>query len=206
MTKFSFNRILIVGSALAMAASLSACATAPGPFNGLGKDPMSMIKIFSSTGKISAEQYLLVQAVASQCKVQIDLQASSPLESIGSSGGAYAAAYAAGGASQSLFYAGVAPGAPAAVGAITGGLGGGVNGALNSSYDRDSSTGDCGEKTLRDWEANVAPDAIKAAYPNMAKTLEGIHASPSYVRSQNGMNAPAKGLVADWKGPVAGSH
>ena len=81
------------------------------------------------------------------------------------------------------------------------GAGGAVNGAITASYANVYAVGQLTEMALRDNER----DAKRFLDENGASVLRGIHAVAALIRSKNGHNSPAKGLVPDWHGEVAGS-
>ena len=190
--------------AAALALLLSACASVPGPLNGLGRDPLTKIVLTHSSGRMTTQQYLIAQAAAELNNQQIEFQLSDPLESVGVSGGAYGVGYAIAGALGIQGFRGVDAGAYALQSGTIGLAGGAVNGLHSNSYASVSVTGSSTEATLRDWEKGAAiPPALTTRFPNLRDLVLGLHAWPAYVRSRNRTNSPAEGLVPDWSGQPA---
>ena len=190
----------------------SGCSTMPGVFNGLGEDPMPMIKIVKSdfdprTGEnpITAAQYAAVQDLAEALKMQIDWQTSTTAEAMISNGVPFGMAGAGGGASTGLLYPGAAALAGPAAG-VTGlvyGFGGAVNGAITHSYSNVYAIGDMLEKAMRDWERKRGK---KYRAKDSSSLFKNLHAVGSFTRSRNSKDSPAPGLakkMPDWHGPVS---
>lgn len=195
---------------------LSGCMPGVGVFNGLGDDPMPMIKIVKSdwdprTGEnpIAYSQYLAVQDLATAQKIQIDWQTSSTFEAGASEFLPYGMAGAAGGAFTGLLYpfAGALTGPAAGVTGLVYGFGGFVNGAVTHSYSNVYAVGDTLEKAMRDHER----DGKKYLDQNGKSLFRNLHAVASFTRSRNAFNSPAPGLNArmprpQWSGPPAGGY
>lgn len=200
---------------LLMAAALGGCMPGVGVFNGLGDDPMPMIKVVKSdwdprTGEnpIAYSQYLAVQDLAAALKIQIDWQTSSTAEAMASEFLPYGMAGAAGGAFTGLLYpyAAALAGPAAGVTGLVYGFGGAVNGAVTHSYSGVYAVGDMLEKAMRDYER----DGKKYRDADGKSLFRNLHAVASFTRSRNSMNSPAPGLMRSmqqrpqWSGPPAG--
>jgi hypothetical protein len=183
-----------------------------GVFNGLGDDPMAMIKVVKSdydprTGEnpILYSQYLAVQDLAAALKIQIDWQTSSTAEAMVSEFLPYGMAGAGGGAFTGLLYpgAGMLAGPAAGVTGLVYGFGGAVNGAVTHSYNGVYATGDTLEKAMRDLER----EGKKYRDANGRSLFHNLHVVASFTRSRNGINSPAPGLgerMPRWSGPRVG--
>lgn len=168
---------------VALAATLGACGTTgvvkpgssmPGPYNGLGGDPMSMGVIHVNpyvADKITAEQYGIVIKLAGVCYRDAKTQMSGLGETVVTSAGVNGLSGAAGGASIT----GVVPGATTAVYApyvgILNAYAGGTNGVLIYSEATTSVVASCVNGDLQD-------DVL-------AKLTSGLHFYPSLVRTSN---------------------
>lgn len=194
------RKFLLAATTLLM---LSACA---GSFNGLSGDPVEKVFVTSSSGTLSADQWVVAQYAAAMTNAQIDVQMSSPIEAAATSGAAYGVGYAAGGSLQGRYYPSPAATAGTVVNGITGLWGGAVNGVQMYSSASVIGTGYGAEQALRDWEKNVAiPPELLERYPNIRTLVAGVHIQPAYVRSTSSTNKPADGLVPKWSGPPVGS-
>jgi hypothetical protein len=208
------KRMVLCCIALLMTAGLTGCISGAGVFNGLGNDPMAMIKITKSdydprTGEnpIAYSQYLAVQDLAKALQIQIDWQTSSTAEAMASEFLPYGMAGAAGGAFTGLLYpfAGALTGPAAGVTGLVYGFGGAVNGAVTHSYSAVYVMGDSLEKAMRDMER----DGKKYRDADGVSLFKNLHATASFTRSRNWSNSPAPGLNArmprmQWNYPPAG--
>lgn len=199
---------------LLAAVGLAGCMPGVGVFNGLGDDPMAMIKITKSdydprTGEnpILYSQYLALQDLAAALKMQVDWQTSSTAEAMVSEFLPYGMAGAAGGAFTGLLYsgAGALTGPAAGVTGLVYGFGGAVNGAVTHSYSAVYVMGDALEKAMRDLER----DGKKYRDNNGKSLFHNMHATASFTRSRNWNNSPAPGLNArmprmNWNNAPAG--
>lgn len=197
MTKMKrIVRGLVLG---AIALTIAACGTMPGPFNGLGSDYMTMLVIYRTDHQpLTYTQYLAVQDVAKEMHMTLaGRQLSGPLEAGLTSGGAGAAAGAAGGATQGLFYAGAMAGPAAGYTAAVYGLGYVVNGLQSYSYAQVFAQAQMVETTIRDREKY-----------DHAGIFARLHVVGAFVRSRNNINSPAPGLrkqMPDFTGPISGT-
>ncbi len=191
------KRIVRLIAILASVAVLGGCASAPGPFVGLGNDVMSMLIIYRTDSQpLTKAQYDKVGVVAKRMGIQIGWQLSSPFEAAATSGGAYAAAGALGGATQGHFYPGAMVGAAAGYTAAVYGLGGVVNGLVTASYANVHAVALATEMALRDDERDGVNE------------FRRIHVVGAFVRSRNNTGNPAPELakqMPDWRGPTAGT-
>lgn len=197
---------------LAAAVALGGCMPGVGVFNGLGDDPMAMIKVVKSdfdprTGEnpILYSQYLAVQDLAAALKIQIDWQTSSTAEAMVSEFLPYGMAGAAGGAFTGLLYpfAGALTGPAAGVTGLVYGFGGAVNGAVTQSYNSVYATGDTLEKAMRDMER----DRKKYLAEDGKSLFHNLHVVASFTRSRNSINSPAPGMfrsAPQWNMPRGG--
>lgn len=187
----------LITSLLLAITGLTGCATAPGPFNGLGSDPMRMLVIYRTDDQpLTREQYAAIGKVAQKMNIQIGWQLSSGMEAALSSGVAYAAAGAAGGATQGIFYEGAMVGAAAGYTGAVYGLGGTINGLVTASYANVYAVGAATEQAIRDMENDGE------------RSLHRIHVVAAFVRSHNSTQDPASGLAArmpKWNGIPAGT-
>ncbi len=186
---------MAVGLLASVSILVSGCATSPGALGGNSADPMATVIFFSSSGKMSAQQYQMGQAAATVCNTQIDPQLSGNVEAMMTSGVTYGVAYAASGGLRSLIYTGLDGGASAIDGGVSGFLGGAVNGLHSRAFARAGAMGNCTEIVLRDWEDGKALPPGLVGKPDLQRLLEGFHATASYVRSRNRTDRPAPGLV-----------
>lgn len=197
------------------AVALSGCMPDVGVFNGLGDDPMPMIKLTKSdwdprTGEnpITYSQYLAVQDLAAALKIQIDWQTSSTSEAMVSEFLPYGMAGAAGGAFTGMLYpyAAALAGPAAGVTGLVYGFGGAVNGAVTHSYSGVYAVGDTLEKAMRDHER----EGKKYRDADGRSLFRNLHVVASFTRSRNAINSPAPGLNArmpryqQWGGQPAG--
>lgn len=202
--------------AILAAVALGGCMPGVGVFNGLGDDPMPMIKLTKSdwdprTGEnpITYSQYLAVQDLAAAMKIQIDWQTSSTAEAMVSEFLPYGMAGAAGGAFTGLLYpyAAALAGPAAGVTGLVYGFGGAVNGAVTHSYSGVYAVGDTLERAMRDYER----DGKKYRDTDGKSLFRNLHVVASFTRSRNGINSPAPGLNArmprqQWGGQPAGGY
>lgn len=186
---------MAVGLLASASILVSGCATSPGALGGNSADPMATVIFFSSSGKMSHQQYLMGQAATEVCNVQVDPQLSGNVEAMITSGVTYGVAYGVSGAARSLIYTGVDGGASAIDGTVSGFLGGAVNGLHSRAFARAGAMGNCTEIVLRDWENGKALPPGLIGKPDLQRLLEGFHATASYVRSRNRTDRPAPGLV-----------
>lgn len=186
--------------ALLTAIGLAGCMPGVGVFNGLGDDPMPMIKLAKSdwdprTGEnpILYNQFMAAQDLVASLKIQIDWQTSSTAEACASSFLPYGIAGAAGGAATGALYpnAGMLAAPAAGVTGLVYGFGGCVNGAVTHSYSNVYAVGDMLEKAMRDHERDPKSKYRDA---NGVSLFRNLHAVASFTRSRNATNSPAPGL------------
>ncbi|MHB8709938.1 MAG: hypothetical protein ACYC6X_00025 [Minisyncoccota bacterium] len=176
---------------LAMVLGLGACA--PGIFNGLGKDGMSMLVFYRTDHKpLTEAQYRAVADIAKEMHITLDYQLSSPYEAGASGLGAYGAAGYLGGLTQGHFYPGAIEHAAAGWTGTVYGLGGLVNGLVTYSYSEVFDLGQMVETTMRDREK----------YDN-ATVFNRVHVVAAFVRTRNTSDKPAP--MPDWHGDQVGN-
>lgn len=196
MEVFAMRTVLRWIAILAML-TLGACATAPGPFNGLGSDEMSMLIIYRTDDQpLTKEQYDGVTRIAQKMGIRIGWQLSSAVESAATSFAAYGVGGYLGGSTQSHFYAGALRSAAAGYTGVVYGLGGVINGMMNASYANIYAVSQTTEIALRDEERAGASEFFR------------VHVVAAFIRSKNTADSPATGLakqMPDWKGPKSGT-
>lgn len=178
--------ILLMAVALPLGGCSATKVAAPGPFVGLGGNPMAMLKIYStdpSGHPLTRDQYQKVVDGSKQCFEQLGWQRSTVVESMLASGLAYGAMGAAGGATQGIFYAGADAGAAAGYIGIVQALAGSVNGAQTASYDMVNGIAKCVDDTIRDSVLLLGE-----------RDMAFVHVVGSYVRSRNS-DDPARPLA-----------
>ncbi len=193
MQSMNFRGLLLGIAALLV---LAGCGTVPGPFNGLGSDPMSMLVVYK-TGRqpLTYREYQAVQEIAKQDHLILTGQLSSPFEAAVTDGLAGAVAGAAGGATQGLFYTGGMAGPAAGYTAAVYGLGYSVNGLQSYSYGEVYDIAAMVEQTMRDDEKY-----------DHRRVFRRLHVVAGFVRSENATNDPAESLrrqMPDFRGPRA---
>lgn len=160
----------------AIVALLEGCASVPGNFNGLGKDPMGTLVVYRTDGKkITSEQYQAVVEVAQEMQTQLEPQLSPTFESASFSGLLYGIAGASGGIIDGGITAGVTGTASL--------LGGVVNGLQNVSFAKVWIIAASTENAIRDKEA--AGEEI----------FRRIHVEAAFVRSKNSTEFPSPNLL-----------
>jgi hypothetical protein len=157
------RNILKFGLAVVAILMLGACATAPGQFNGLAKDVMTMMVVYRTDNlAMTKVQYDAVVGVAKKMGEKVGLQLSSPFEASVASGvtGAVAGHFDSAG----LAY----------------GMVGIIGGLSTYSYAKVYAASEATEQALRD-EENAGQ-----------KIFHRIHVTPAFVRSGNSEKFPAK--------------
>ncbi len=176
---------------LAASTLLAGCASVPGPYNGLGTDPMTMVILHKNPdyGDVTAADYTLATVHANSCYVDGKRQLAGTFETSGSMAAANGLTGLGSGSIITQFVPGATVGVYAPYVGTLNAVGGGTAGLQVQSSAMNSFVGACTNGDLND--------------PVTREKAPGLHVYPALVRSNNRSGKTPAWVKKDSAAPAA---